>query len=83
MNKDSLPPLLSVGGGTIAVTADHIISLLGLGVGVFGIIVGVFKLLEQRRYNNIQQRKLELDESIERRERENAKSTDIQNSKKT
>lgn len=53
---------MTVGGGTVAFTAQSIISLLGLLVGVAGIVLGILRHIQSKRLER-ESIKMRLEES--------------------
>ena len=81
--KDSVWPSVTATGAGLSLSPDHVISLLGIGIGVFGLILGLFRYYEAKRANNINQQKNEIEErKIQLEEQRYGKSPNNQNSEK-
>lgn len=60
--KDSIAPSMAFGGGALTFTPITIIQIVGAVVGVLGIVLGLFRYLEARRANDINDRRLAFEE---------------------
>lgn len=59
--NDSISPSMTVGGGGLTLIPIDTVQVIGIIIGIAGIVLGVFRYIEARRANDINEKKLQFD----------------------